>query len=429
MALDYDSADGVFTHLGALIARINSYGTLGLTTLPADLQTLLTAFGSSPGAWLSQEGIASSYDGLRDAVTGWRTSLARFCDSRLTDPASVLAQLGLSPSAGLSAVLPALRRAMRDASETVQVCACAATTPSAAAGNVGTGKCWVTAVLDGYNPPTGGADPDVAYLGLASEMACPSEVMTLECSSDVADGATEGGESFTWTGGPSYGDLDVRAEGSGPGPTLSVASGYGNLLSNPSLETWSGGTPSSWTTTGVTQDATTAWRGTSSAKILTNGSLVQALSGVTGRRRYHVGFAFKGGAAGGASLLVKLTGTGYTATETLTVAGGSWPATWTLYGFFCNIPSPAPSDLSLSIAVTGSALPSWVDSVSLTPAVYHGGVGVALTAGSAAFQRGDRFTFTASNDVAGKFNNFFRKWYRCQLPSAASETIAEALVA
>jgi hypothetical protein len=42
---------------------------------------------------------------------------------------------------------------------------------------------------------------------------------------------------------------------------------------------------------------------------------------------------------------------------------------------------------------------------------------------------GDRFTWTVANDVAGTIQEFFRKYYRVQLPSnaAGGETILDSL--
>ena len=55
MALTYTGSSGIFTHVGKLIARINSYGSIASSTLGADLTTLVTAFGT---IWLTPEGVA-----------------------------------------------------------------------------------------------------------------------------------------------------------------------------------------------------------------------------------------------------------------------------------------------------------------------------------------------------------------------------------
>src|SRR5262245_32885992 len=93
----------LFGDLGALVGRLNSYGPIGATTLPADLEALQTQLGTR---WESQEGLAAYYGSLSASVTGWRQGLASYGDRRLTDRDTVLVQLGLDPYAGIQSVLP-----------------------------------------------------------------------------------------------------------------------------------------------------------------------------------------------------------------------------------------------------------------------------------------------------------------------------------
>src|SRR5262249_45274602 len=117
-AIVYTGPGGLFTRLGVLISRINSYGALGTTTLPADLAAVLAGLGTS---WLPSEGVAARYESMRDDVTAWRRGLARFCDRILTDRDTVQVPLGLT-NASQAQVLAALIRRMRDDGQTVKAC-------------------------------------------------------------------------------------------------------------------------------------------------------------------------------------------------------------------------------------------------------------------------------------------------------------------
>lgn len=435
MALSYTN---VFGDLGKLIARLNSYATLGGTTLPADLLVLLTQFGTR---WLPPEGIASYYAGLQGNVASWRQGVAAFADRRLLDNDTVLTPLGLSPSAGLDAVLAALQKQMTLDGQTVKACSCTLGAMTPAAGNAGNGQAWATLVMDGFNPPVLGALASYLYAGVQSQLCVPSETMTLSCIADsILDGTSEGAEAWSWTGGPQYPDLDTRAEGSGAGPGVSTAHGQ-DLLSNGSLEDWSSSVPVGWTlaTGTLVEDTTTFLRGGSSARFTGDGSTVLLMSqpvspGVLqGKRRYHVGLAMRSdGTPAPATLRVYFSGTGYAVTgESLSVPGGSFPGAWTLYSFFLNTPAPIPADWALNVSIDGvpAGVNVWFDSLSLAPAVYHGGVGLAITSGSSPWQRGDRLTFSVANNGAGLFQSFFRRHYLVQLPSVNTASIAELLAA
>lgn len=458
MAVTYTGAGGLFTHLGPIIARINSLNTLGGTTLDADLLTLVTAFGTY---WLPPEGVASYYEGLKSQVAGMRTGLASFGDSRLADHALVGSQLRLSEGAGLDEVLTALWRDMTEQSRRVKASYCAAGAVTAASGNAGDGTAYVDLTLDGYNAPLAGGLALPWYDGLRSQLCVPSETMTLECVADSAtDGLAEGAEQWAWSGGPAYAPLDCRAEGSGRGPGVLTADGGANVLSNGSFDSWGSAAPAGWTAAGgsagdVSQDTAVYHRGTGSAKVLGGAAsirLSQSLSGLTyGRRRYHLGFAVRASAAApAATVRACLSGTGFPAVGEAQIAGGSLSTSWQLVGGWGTVPSPVPASWAFTVEVTG--LPSgttvWIDSAHLTPATYHGGVCAAVKSGGTPWRRGDRLTWTLTNNQAGKFQDYFRRWYRVQLPSitvgssqgyflglpftlmtvATAETVADSLV-
>jgi len=452
--LDYTGAAGVFKHLGAIIARVNSYQSFGNTTLPADLQLLLAAFGTT---WLPEEGVAAYYEGLRDSVSGFRQSLAGFADRRLLDLETVTRPLGLQPGAGIEETLLALRKAMRDDAQTVRSCLCDASAVSYNAANRGDGRVYLTQTLDGFNAPVNGGIADWSYDGKASELMVPGETMTLECVADsVMDGLAEGGEAWRWSGAPDHGPLDVRTEGSGEGPGILTANQGYNLLQNGALDSWSDVSHAS------------GWTNASGSPQRLNGIVIsepyaagfgapcvmrQAVPTGTlqGRRRYWLGFsAYSTAAQPGARVELSLQGTGFAPGAQASIDGSTLTgAVFHHAGAFVTVPSPAPADMVVELRIVNPSAGIWVDELALTPAVYHGGIGVAVQRGQTVWQRGDRATWTVSNGQQGLFQDFFRRWFRAQLPSVAgppaqgtflgllfllmqstgSETISESLVA
>ncbi len=413
MPLAYTGPSGILTHVGKLIARQDSYDALADTTLAADLLTLVTAFGTT---WLPPEGIASFYRGLQDNVTGWRQDISRFCDNRLLDSDTVLTQLDapLDPASGLAQLLPALVRQMLLDGETVRACSCTAGPVTALTDNTGDGTAFVTLTLDGFNAPVLGGQANVEYDGWQSQMCAPSETMTLECVADSAmDGLSAGDERWTWTGGVAFATLDWRDEGSGSGPTITTDNGGTNLLSNAGFSQWSGGSPAGWTFTGGVQDGT-------AAKFTGNGSLsfAPASGRLDSRRRYRLGVLVKqSGATTGTITLAMSTG------ESVTIAAADAGASYGHLSAFLTMPAPVPSGFAYTLTLAGMSGGSvWVTAPSLVPTTYHGGVGVNVAAGVTPFQRGDRLTFPVTNDLAGKFQNFWRRWYRTQLPSVSATT-------
>lgn len=427
MAIDYGT---LFGDVGKLVAKIDSVEALGDTTLPADLLALVTQFSTR---WHPAEGIAAEYDRFRDAVTGWRQSLAGYADRRVGDADTVLSQLGLGDGAGPAEAVEALARQMLREAKAVKACACAAAAPAYDPANLGDGRLWLTLTLDGYNSPAAGVAPQVRYSGLASEL-CVNETMAFECVADsVIDGLSEGSEQFLWSGAAARPPLDVRAEGSGSA-SLSAAAGRSVLVGG-GFDTWSAGVPSGWTVEAggdqVSEDTATTFRGDASMKIEGGAALVrlsQTLTSglVTGRRRYLQALAARASAAApGATVRAYMTGTGAAVSGAISIDGATLADSWSQHGAFTTLPNPVPADWQFVVEVEGlpSGVSVWLDDAHLVPAVYHGGVGAAITPGSSRWQRGDRITAAITNDGAGKFQSFARKWWRAQLPSVS---VAEA---
>jgi hypothetical protein len=427
MAIDYTA---LFGDIGKLVSKINSVEALGDTTLPADLLALVTQFGTR---WHPAEGIAAEYDRFRDAVTGWRQSLAGYADRRVIDVETVLAELGLDDGAGPAEAVEALARQMIREAEAVKACACAAAAPAYDSANLGGGRLWLTTILDGYNPPAAGVAAQVRYNGLPSEL-CVSETMVFDCVGDsVIDGLAEGSEQFLWTGAAARPPLDVRAEGSGAA-SLSAAGGR-TVLVGGGFDSFSADVPVGWTVEAggdqISEDTSVYFRGSASMKIEGGAALVrvyQSLASglVNGRRRYLQALAARASAAAaGATVRAYMTGTGAAVSGAISIDGASLADAWSQHGAFCTLPNPLPSDWRFVVEVEGlpAGVNLWLDDAHLVPAVYHGGVGAAVTPGATPWQRGDRITAAITNDNAGKFQSFSRKWWRAQLPSVS---VAEA---
>ncbi len=456
MALDYTTPNsGLFVRIGKLLKYINSHLADATTNLPAELKAIADLY---EAADLTGQiaGLYGTYDGFKAQVVGLRRSLASYANNTLLDPVTVLSQLGLV-TADINAVTAALIQQMIVDAKTVQQCATTVGGVTAAAANVGNGTALVTKLLDGYNAPLLGGRSHIRYAGLNSELAVTSETMTLVCTADSnVSGTREGGERFGWSGGAQYQALDYQTEGSGQGPTVPVANAGYFLVQDGDFENWGGtgnNTPTSWTIDNGTagthifreSGAGNFHRGTYGMKFLGTGAqavigVSQAISPTTlkARRCYCVSVRIKASAVPAAgNIKVYFSGTGYAAaaSEKIDIAAGAFPtaaftAAGSLQSFFVVLPALIPSDWKLVVEITGTlsnGVAVYFDSLALAEVVYHGGVGLCVVAGSTRFAIGDRLTFTLTNDDAGKFQKFWRTWFKAQLPSSGAPNIPEAL--
>ncbi len=460
VGVDYRTVLG--TRAGAIVGRINSYAVLHGITLPADLASIARAYGVTATAWgLSNTpivGLAGDYGGFQDALTAFKSTLAGLVDSTVTDADTVASQLPGLTQTDLASVLAAIIKDMDDRGITVvgsdvEVSAVQPgsgsfaglglpfglfTGGTAGPANNGNGTAVVDTVLDGWNPPLAGAAAHRNYSGKLSQLAVPSEVMTLTCVADsFRDGVPEGGEQWSWAGGPKYAEFDYHNEGSGDGPGVTTANGD-PTVSNRDFTSWSGNTPSGWTIvsgtagTHIFKQTGTAYvyRGSASLKFVGDGStnpqIAQGISAslIQPRRRYHLGFrAFRDGTAPTAgSLQLLLSGTGM-APQALWYDAARLTRDWTLISCWWTAPDVVPDDLTLYLGVA-NALTSgtnvYVSSLHFKPVDYHGGVSVAVIAGSKPWTRGDQIQFGVSNRE-GKWQQFARRHWQVQLPSVRTD--------
>lgn len=435
----------LFTEIGKPIKYVNAYATKQAAVVTDRLAIEDTLEGASGGSQLDKaDSLPALATGLIGGIAQFRTGLVQIIQKRMLDKTTVLDELGV-PSYSLQLTLDALIRYMLANSASVDASTVSVGSVTANGANVGNGTVYATKTLDGYSSPGANFSPCVAYAGVSSEISLP-ETMTIECTSDsYSNGLTSGQESFKISGKPATQPADQPEGGSGDGPSLTAQSG--NVAGGGDMETFSANLPTGWTGVSGTagthyaQDTINFYRGAGSLKLVGDGSqasieIKRAITDMIPLRRYLVSFRYKASATqtGSQSFDVKFKGTGYTAPsgQRSVIAGGSLATSWTLVTFDVIVPASRPSDWNLSISNTGtpgSGKIIYVDDVIVQPLVWHNGIGFAAVPGATPFTRGDKFTTAITNDAAGTFQEFFRRFLRCQLPSngAGSETINDSL--
>lgn len=123
--------------------------------------------------------------------------------------------------------------------------------------------------------------------------------------------------------------------------------------------------------------------------------------------------------------------TGVAGTQ-VSLPAASLPTAWHVAYFWWHCPASIPTDLKLSLSVTGSltnAAELFFDTVVLYPPTYFNGVGLIYVPGTTAPVYRDTLTLTVTNDQAGVFQEFFRRVLGVQAPSnaAGAETISDSL--
>lgn len=437
MALDYTA---IFGDVGKIIARLDSYPTIANSTLAADFTTLVTQFSTR---WLPAEGVASLYEQFKASVSSWRQRLGALAQKRLSDRTTVTDDLRLdAPS--IERLVSELRERMLIDGKALKSClvTLGAATARTSPPNGGNGTVYATTMLDGFNRPGANMPASVRYTGAPSELAA-TETMTLTCTSDsTQDGLEEGDERFAWSGASPFPVLDVRGEGSGTGPTITCANG-GGIITGGDFDSFASSTPSGWTVAAGTPGTNIAESDTyyrKGAVLLTGGADVRLTQSIAdgvmqGRRLYHLACAVKADTVGpgAASLQVALRSPDRTpgSLPRVYINGASLPTSWTTYYTWVILQPPLPTSITLEIILDGapSTLNVRVSSVSFKEADYHGGIGLAVTAGSTPWQRGDQVTWSVTNDGAGKFQNFFRRFFGAQMPSVKPGSFPWALLA
>jgi hypothetical protein len=465
VALLYDGAGGLFTDLGKIIGVV--FGAEGYSedALDPGLLEIITAFDDS--TMTNIEGLKGTFDSLKQALLDFRKGVSLNCDKRMLDPVRVINQLGLSTTTNINEVLEALHRQMLLDGKTIQkntvtIAGLTAGYATPAAANVGTSVIYTTKKLDGYSQPGSYFPANMQYAGLDSEMSAKAETMSVVCTSDSQGGVsrTEGGEGFRIYGNPQnppdatptpYAGAGVEGSGSSVDDFI-LGPASGTLVSVPGFDVWtSDPTPNltgGWTIeathgvlgTHVLKETVNVYRGDAALQIAGDSALTDIVVYQTmpvGRlrplRRYVVSCRVKADAAVASGTFgVEFNGTGYAVggTEKISLATGAIPTVWTLKQFEIQLPAVIPADFRIVVKATGTLTAGrkiYVDDVFVQPVNYFGGVGVVMIPGSVRSVKGDRYTFTVANDRAGKFQSYWARYYKRQLPSSGAPNISELL--
>lgn len=447
MALSFSN---LFADLGKLIKHYDA-AKADAADLTTDFGEILTRF-TTGGTLNTLPGLFATRDSWRSQHTARRSALVAMAQARILDQETIRDEL-FTASTQIDEVLSLLRAAMREAGTPQSINASAVTlgTVTANSGNASTGaKLLATTTLDGYSSPGSVSGRQIRaqldYAGLASELAVPTDTVTVECTADSQSGGkSEGAETFRVYGSTADAADGVGDEGFGAGGSFTGLHGY-SLAQNLDFETFTTNTPANWTVTAGTagthifEDATTFNHGAKCLKLTAASSpsaiaLKQTLTPANFNRArlYCLSFWYKGEASiASGDLTVKLIGTGMTSIGvTVAPAALSSATSWTHASAFVLIPDNVPTDFALEIRWASNPTNTKtirVDDIAIGPVFYVGGIGLAWRRGSAIALANDRWTFTVANSE-GVIQRFFRRAFGVQLPSnaAGGETIADSL--
>lgn len=429
----------VFGRIGKIVKHFNLFEAIADATVPAMVSDVATAFALQRPPVASLENDAAS---MKTSTDAWRTTLVQYArDYFLT--AEIVDDLRVVSNNVDDVVTAMIDRMVADGAS-INASAVTLGTPTADAGNTGSGVLFASTLLDGINSPVSGFRIRRAYAGLLSQLCVPSETVTAICTADsFTDRRPTGEESFQLSGAVNRGQpISYVTEGSGSGPTFQTVEGL-TLLNNGDFEAFTSNSPDDWTiVTGVAgthifMSTSEHWRDAASLRLLGDGvlsaiQLTQAVT-VTPLELMAISVWIKADAGISAgTLAIRFIGTGYTASssEKIEIAPAALPTSWTHYKAFVVPPADLPTDWKLSIEWSGSpqsARNVYLDSLTVSKPQYHGGVAYAISAGDIDFVRGDRFSITTANSQSGVFQEFFRRAFNCQLPSSGAPTILDSL--
>jgi len=452
MAINYTQ---LFGDAGKLIKSIDLFRNAATSTdtpkpdLPA-LQTEIETQLIASGRLDVLEGLGGQFESWKNSLASWCDSLANRIDDRFNHRETVVNELpSLVQLSSIDLTLAELARQMGVDSESVPESTVGIGSFAFSAVNNGNGTIMLTPTLDGYNSPVNGGRPQPHYVGTRSELAVPSETMSVTCVQDEdTNGLSEGAEMWRFEGQPALSSpWDWETEGSGTSVTLPTLNAY-DIIQNRDFEIFgSDNTPTGWEIeSGIVgsdlnqeTDSSKVYRGLSSMRFAgdTTGAaeMRQLLGGnaLQPLRQYAISVAILGTASWDGDLTIELVSDsgGYTAPvgekiEVLaaTIAG---TLTYTHKTAYIMAPATMPDDLQLSVKFTGaSAGEMWIDSIAFGPVVYGNGIGIAMIAGSNQWVIDDRVVFSVTNSES-KWQRYFRRRHKIQMPSDPSPTILDSL--
>lgn len=444
MAVNYSN---LFTGIGEYLQRINDFRGYysDLDTDKSEIETDMNSIGRLD----VYSGTPELFDQFKSGLLGWISSFRSKIDQLLTHRTTVLEELAVGNQSDVQMVLYNMIRDMNDNSQTVNRSTVAIGSVTSDCQNTDVGTAILGKVMDRVNAPVIGGKANPEYKDVDCELAVSSETMTFTCTTDSENGASEGGERWSWVGDPSSGDpFDWQNRGSGQGPSLTTLNSDSTWFSNLGFEEFTANAPDDWIIVSGTAGthileetgASNIWGGSSGLELLGNGTLAsieltqEPTTALTPGKRYAFACWVKGNASLSAgTLTIQFTGTGYTPGSAekieMNLAALQAQTSFGLKYFFLNAPDDPPADFALQIKLSGtpSAHSIFVDTMAFGPVVWHGGIHANIVAGKNKFLQGDRLKVSITNDEAGVFQTFFGKAYRVQLPSSGSPSISDGL--
>lgn len=443
MAINYLN---LFEDIGEFVQRVNNYVGYysDLDTDESEIEAELTGNGRED----ILSGTPEMFVAFKGMIVSWITQLITKITQRITHRVTILEELHIGDNTSIDQVLYDMIRDMNDNTRSVQKNTVTLGSVTDDKDNTNAGTVLIGKILDGVTDPNTNMISNPEYLGLDSELAI-TDSMAITCLVDSNNGgATEGNESFQWVGivKPTA-KFNWETPGSGNGPTLNPLNSF-TIITNLDFEDFTTNAPDDWDIdtgtagTHIDDDTVTPYHGDKALKLTGDSALgtIQISQTVdtsllAAAKRYCFAAWIKGTAAMLAgTLTIQFEGTGYTAgaTEKISLAFGTLAAmtSYTLKYFFVNMPEEFPDDFEIVIKVSGTpttAKPVYIDRACFGPVDYFNGIHASVICGSEKFVRGDRFTFTTTNDEAGVFQSFFRDAYGVQLPSSGAPTIADSL--
>jgi hypothetical protein len=451
MAIDYPT---LFADIGSFITAINQIRDTAvqlnsprpdLLSLEEDHQDALTKInspdtvppGTPPytprGRFGVLSGLDETYEGIKDLFIAQAEELASYITNRLLDPDTMIANLpGMGNGPSIERVLVELYNDMLINSQSVLESTVTIGSVTADA-NSGNGTAFLSKRLDGTSRPGANLESSVLYSGTDSEMVVTSEEILWTCTGDQFDqGATDGAESFQLESRPAAGSsFSWRPEGSGESIGITNFNGVGTELDNKDFDEWTDpSTPVGWDIeAGTVQQylapSTNVFRGAASLQFPAQGKISQAVTDLEPRRLYAATIAYKA-QTNGTNLQFYFEGTladgsNYVAQgeERLDISIGT---AWTQSAIFYLVPGQPMVDGKLIVQAGGVV---WIDSLTLGLPQWIGGVATCIVAGDKPWVTTDRLRVTISNDDAGKFQQFWRRYYGRQLPSSDTNSISE----
>ena len=283
-----------------------------------------------------------------------------------------------------------------------------------------------------------GTGTGTVVFGGASQMS-RTELLQFECISDTTTGSAAGSEVFRVTGGAAYNNITDSLWPGGTGINTTMASSDyepgANLVTNGTFETWVGGSPDSWTTsgTGIAQLTSGAFRGSSALQITASVAgveLTQSLpTTVVGPgKRIIFGFWYKK-ISGTPTQDISLEMTDNTSGAAATVDASPSSTSWALaYGSYQSSFDAPVTSLTATLTYADSVGPVVaVDGLFVYVPAQAGTNGqfFQIVSGATDWRIGDRMTVQVTNNYASSVLSYTERFFApfangIEIPTAAA---------